>query len=131
MIWKGLDLDQDIEIDAKKRMFLLLLSATCLVANGNPPPSSPCLSEELLPEPSPKPNLKPRPDRRPRKWSQIECAVFHNCYEKVLSDKDKEDEIKITNMKVIEYFDEGTDWEESGRIYHESLKFVSFYPPSV
>ena len=81
----------NIEIDAKKRMFLLLLSATCLVANGNPPPSSPCLSEELLPEPSPLPNLKPRPDRRPRKWSQIECAVFYNCYEKVLSDKDKED----------------------------------------
>ena len=39
--------------------------------------------------------------------------------------------IKITNMKVIEYFDEGTDWEESGWIYHESLKLVSFYPASV
>jgi len=76
-------------------MFLLLLTTTHLVTAS--PPTS-CISGEPLPKPSPLP-----PDLQYLQWSQIDRAVFYNCYE-----------------KVVEFYDEyeGEPW----RIPHASLK---------
>ena len=65
-------------IDAEENMFFLLLSALPHLTIASPSPF--CHSAEPLPQPSPS-----SPDLQYEQWSQIDCAVFYNCYEKVFS----------------------------------------------